>query len=275
MEKILVIKKSGAQEEFSESKVIRSMQRAGLPGELQPMVLDHIKKRLHPHITTLEIYSHILEFLKEKHQESSVRFNLKKSIFDLGPTGFPFEKYMEKIFQSMGYHTATDIMMEGECVTHEIDILLEKDGKKEIVEVKFHNTQGIKTDVQVLLYTYARFLDVREKNNIEKVWVVTNTKLTLDSIKYSECKQIPVIAWNYPGKGNLQEYVEKPGLYPITILDALTAQEKAQLVQNKIVVISDFITVTDEELENKYYIDQVRIKQAKDQVAMVYPKVHT
>lgn len=269
MEKIMVVKKSGEKEPYSDQKVLHSMQRVGLPQDLRSMVLQHIKERLHPDITTVEIFSHILEFLEQRDKAASVRFNLKKSIFDLGPTGFPFERYMERVFKAMRYSTAVDVIMEGACVNHEIDILLEKNGEKSIVEAKFHSVQGNKTDVQVMLYTYARFLDVKDKNNIAKVWVVTNTKLSHDAIAYAECKGMPVIAWNYPERGNLQDFVENPHLYPVTILNSLTTDEKTKLIADKIVLTCDLLDISDQELLQKYNITQNRLKDAKSSAEMV------
>lgn len=267
MEQVIVVKKSGAREPYSESKVIHSMKRVGVPESMHQEVLGHIRERLHPEISSAEVFSHILEYLDKADKKSSVKFNLKRALFDLGPTGFPFEKYMEKVYQSLGYTTQTDVILPGECVNHEIDILVEKDGKRMAVEAKFHNVQGNKTDIQVLLYTYARFLDIKDKNHIDAVGVVTNTKLSEDAIKYAQCKGISVIAWNYPEQGNLQDYVEQPRLYPVTILDTLTPDERKKLVENKIVITCDLLEHSDEELGR--YIASDRIKNAKSAADLI------
>lgn len=250
MEQIYVVKRSGEKELYSEEKVVRLMKRVGLGSELHPMVLTHIKERLHPGITTNEIFSHILEFVKDKDEKATIRLNLKQSLFELGPTGFPFEQYMAHVFKSMGYVPSTNLVMNGECITHEIDLVIEKDDKRAIVEAKFHNQPGNKTDVQVALYTYARFLDVKEKNNIDGVWIVTNTRLTLDAIAYAKCKNIQIIGWNYPAKGNLQDLIEEPALYPVTILTALTNLDKKRLIEEKIVMCQDFLKMDDQALAN-------------------------
>lgn len=267
---ILVKKRDGTEEPFSEEKVLRSMRRVDLSEELQPQVLSHIQQKLHPGITTEEIFSHILEYLKEKDKSSSVKFNLKRAIFDLGPTGFPFEKYMERIFKEMGYKTQIDLIMQGECVTHEIDVLLEDGYGKAIVESKFHNQLGTKTEVQVALYVYARFLDVSKNNpDITGVWIVTNTKLSVDAMKFAQCKRVRVIAWNFPAQGNLQDFVENPKMYPITILDGLTTQEKQALLENDIVLCSDFAQVSDGELATKYMINKHHIEEAKKSAGLL------
>jgi len=259
---IKVIKRDGTEVAFDDARVISSMERAGVSPELFDHVLSHIKERIQKDntITTDEIFYHIREFLTHKDKRSALRFNLRQALFELGPTGFPFEQYLAKIFASQEYKVETDLQMQGECISHEIDLLLEKSGKKEIVEAKFHNQTFGKSDVHVVLYTYARYLDVKEKNNIDGVWVATNTKLTSDSITYAECKGIKVLAWNYPTENNLQHFVERPKMYPVTIMTDLTNQEKRALIDTGIVLAADLIKISEEEFETKYMIDKNRSK---------------
>lgn len=268
---LIVVKKSGEEEAYSEEKVRRSMNRVGVPDELKPEVLAHIKEKYeNGKMTTDEIFRHILEYLEPRDRKSSLRFNLRQAIFELGPTGFPFEQYLAKVLSSTGYKAETNLIMNGDCVRHEIDILLTKDNKREIVEVKFHNHHVVKTDVQVALYTYARFLDVKEKNNIDNVWLVTNTKLSVDAISYANCKGMPVIAWNYPEHGNLQDLVEDPQMYPITLLTALSSQEKARLIEKNVVFCSDLLTKSDEELADPLLRNQ-SLKKAREDAMLVCP----
>lgn len=271
MENLIVVKKSGTKEPYDEEKVRHSMNRVGVPENLQPEVLQHIKLKFRDgKISTDEIFKHILEFLEPRDRKSSLRFNLREAIFELGPTGFPFEQYLAHIFRTMGFKVTTNLMMNGDCVRHEIDLLLEKKGTREIVEVKFHNHHVVKTDVQVALYTYARFLDVKEKNNIDNVWLVTNTKLTSEAISYANCKGMPVIAWNYPEKENLQDLVENPQMYPVTLLNSLSQQEKKRLIEKNVVFCQDLITKPDEELFDPL-IQKESLQKAKEDAQLVCP----
>jgi len=271
MEKLMVVKQSGDREEYSEEKVRRSMNRVGVPENLKPEVLAHIKEKFQNNeMTTDDIFRHILEYLEPRDRKSSLRFNLREAIFQLGPTGFPFEQYLANIFRSMGYTVSTDNIMTGDCVRHEIDLLLEKDGHREIVEVKFHNHHVVKTDVQVALYTYARFLDVKEKNKIDNVWLVTNTKLTTDAISYANCKGMPVIAWNYPEKGNLQDLVEEPAMYPITLLNSLSEQEKTRLIEKNIVFCTDLLSKSTQELADPLLRND-SLQRAREDAQLVCP----
>lgn len=271
MGELVVVKKSGDVEVYDEEKVRRTMNRVGVPDDLKPEILAHIKEKFqNGEMSTDDLFHHVMEYLEPRDRKSSLRLNLRQAIFELGPTGFPFEQYLAQIFRSMGYTVTTDVIMNGDCVKHEIDLVLEKDGHKEIVEVKFHNHHVVKTDVQVALYTYARFLDVKEKNNVENVWLVTNTKLTTEAIAYANCKGMPVIAWNYPEHGNLQDLVEEPEMYPITLLTSLSEQEKKRLVEKNIVFCRDLLTKSDGDLADPL-IRNDSLQKAKDDARLVCP----
>lgn len=232
-----VVKATGEIEPFSEIKIRSSIRRAGIPQKIQEEVVDHIKSKLYENIPTKEIYRHILEFLGQSpHPFNGTKYNLKQGIMDLGPTGYPFEDYISEILKSQGHSTQTRQILRGNCVSHEIDVIAEKDGKRIAVEAKFHNGLGTRSDVHVALYTKARFDDIKEKNNLDEAWIVTNTKATGDAIAYAECNGIKVIGWNYPEKGSLRDLVEETKLFPITAVTSLTQSQKQILLLHKIVL---------------------------------------
>lgn len=258
-----VVKHNGELEVYSEEKVIHSMERVGVPANLQPEVLKHIRAQFkNGYVTTDQLFTLVSEYLSTTDKKSGLRLNLRKAIFELGPTGFPFEKYLARIFQSRGYKTMVGSRVMGECVMHEVDLILEKDGKREIVEAKFHNDFGVRTDVQVALYTYSRYLDVKTRNDFSNVWLITNTKLSLDAISYAQCKGISVLAWNYPSTGTLQDFVESPHMYPITILSEFTKSEKQFLIEDNIILCSDLLKLTPAEVKNFPMVKQGHLKKA-------------
>jgi hypothetical protein len=83
---------------------------------------------------------------------------------ELGPSGFPFEKYVAEILKYQGYRVEVGVIVEGFCVKHEVDIIAEKEAKHFMIECKFHNQPGTFCDVKIPLYINSRFLD------IEKMW---------------------------------------------------------------------------------------------------------
>lgn len=234
-----VIKANGDKEEFSEEKLRNSIQRAGIPKEIQETVVAHVKDKLHPNITTHDIYKHVNEFLAEKQPLSRSRYGLKQALMELGPTGYPFEDFIARILQTQGFKTQVRQILAGKCVTHEIDVLGEKGSQKIMVEAKYHNMSGTKTNIHVAMYTKARFNDVIERNNVNEAWLITNTKVTTDAITYALCMGMKIISWNYPEEGSLRELVEKSGLIPITALVSLSEQNKQKLIQHGVIFSID------------------------------------
>ena len=248
-----VIKALGQKEPFSEIKVRNSIRRAGIPQEIQEEVLRHVKTKIYENIHTSEIYKHIIEFLEVSPQPfNKTKYRLKQAIMDLGPTGYPFEDYVAEILKTKGYQTQVRQILEGKCVSHEIDIIAEKDGQKILIEAKFHNSPGTRSDVHVSLYTKARFDDLKDNYNLNQVWIVTNTKVTTDGIKYALCNGMKVIGWNYPETESLRDLVEKANLYPITVLQSLSQSQKQSLLDQRIVLCK---TIT----QNKNLIEALEI----------------
>ena len=249
MENVLVIKANGEKENFSEHKLRHSISRAGVPKELHDAAVVHIKNNLYNNISTLEIYDHILEYLgNSRFPHAGGRFSLKKAIMDLGPTGFPFEKFIAAILREHGFSIVTDSMVNGLCVAHEVDVIAQKDGTKIMIECKFHNNIGNRTDIKVALYVMARYQDLTagllNRSNAVKfneVWLVTNTKCSQDAILYAQCMGMKIISWGYPEKGNLQDLVESEKLHPVTCLTSISPSQKKILLDNNIVLAKELL----------------------------------
>ncbi len=237
---VTIIKANGEKEEFSDEKLKQSIARAGVPKNLQDEAVTHVQSILENGISTKEIYQHISEFLETSPQPfHKTRYGLKQSIMDLGPTGYPFEKFIARLFDKLGYKTQTNQIITGTCITHEIDVVATKDNKKVMVEAKFHNATGIKTDVHVALYTKARFDDISTKHSFSVPMLVTNTKLTTDAIAYGLCVGMDIIGWNYPQENGLRTLVEKFHLHPITSLSSLSTSQKQLLLNQDIVLCQE------------------------------------
>lgn len=233
---VYVLKANGEREEFRDEKVLNSIKRAGVPENVQLQVLSEIKGSLFENIPTSVIYNKILDSLGKSPQPyAKAKYSLKQAIMMLGPTGYPFEDFVAKILEADGYKTQTRQILMGHCVNHEIDVLAEKDGRKIIIEAKFHNSLGVRTDLHVALYTKARFDDLKLKHNLNEAWIITNTKVTTEAITYAKCRDMKVIGWSYPDGGSLRDLIEKSKLHPITLLTTLSPAQKLMLLENHVV----------------------------------------
>lgn len=251
-----VIKANGKSEEFSEEKLLASIKRAGIPENLQQEVLVHINELAYENIPTSVIYKHIQEYLGRTQITYKQKYSLKQAIMEMGPSGYPFEKFVAEIFKAMGYKTEVGVQMEGECVKHEVDIIAIKDREKIFVECKYHNRAGSISEVQVALYTKARFDDLKEKHGFTDAMLVTNTKVSTDALNYLKCKDIGVMSWSYPEKASLRDLIEGYHLHPVTELSNITLAEKQELLARGAILIKQIA-------DNPKVLDNVFLPQEK------------
>jgi hypothetical protein len=231
-----VLKAGGRLEPFSEEKLRSSIQRAGATREIQDKAISYIHTKLYDNIPTSEIYKLIMEFMRDSQYPSRIKYSLKQAIIDLGPTGYPFEDYISDILKMEGYNTSVRQVLRGKCISHEIDIIAEKNNLRSMIECKFHNTPGIKSQIHVSLYTKARFDDIKEQNNLNDAWLITNTKITKDALDYALCSNMKIISWDYPANGNFRDLIEKHELHPVTMLTSISSSQKQQLLENHIIL---------------------------------------
>ena len=241
---ITITKADGARELFEQSKLEASLRNAGGNDQIIDQIIEHIGKEMYDGMPTHEIYSKAFKLLRGHSMPIAVKYSLRRALSDLGPDGFPFEKYIARIFESWGYSTLTDQTVLGACVSHEIDVVAWNKEDLAMIEAKFHNELGMKSDIKVALYIKARFDDLRGnmfdyggiKRTLTSGWLITNTKFTDQAIKYGECNGLKMIGWNYPAKGNLQDIIEELHLHPLTCLESLTSDNKKSLLSKGMVL---------------------------------------
>src|SRR3989344_2714035 len=104
MDKQIKIQKADGQEDiFSPEKVLRSMARANISDDIKRDALKHVESVIYPGITTREIYARLFDFLKTRNRPAAAKYSLKNAIMALGPSGFPFEQIIARLFSSQGY----------------------------------------------------------------------------------------------------------------------------------------------------------------------------
>ncbi|MCX7546711.1 ATP cone domain-containing protein [Xanthomarina sp. F1114] len=245
---IEIIKTSGEKVEFSLEKLRASLNHSGAGKELVDQIVDRVCDELYQGISTKEIYNRAFALLKKKSGFFASKYKLKKAIYELGPTGFPFENFIAAIFKYSGYNVEIGKILQGHCVTHEIDVLASKNNEMTIVECKFYGEEGRNCNVKTPLYIAARFKDVKthwdsksHKINLNKGCVVTNTRFTKDAIKYGNCIGLELLSWDYPKNDGLKDKIDRLGLYPITVSTLLTKREKQFLLSRDIVLCRDLI----------------------------------
>ena len=148
----IITKASGEKTPFSEWKLQQSLSRSGASDAAINVITDKIKSQLYEGMSTKEIYSTAFQLLKKQPNAIAARYNLKRAIMELGPSGFPFEKFYAEILTHQGYTTFLNILAHGHCINHEIDIIANKGDNYYMLECKFHNQVGYMCDVKIPLY---------------------------------------------------------------------------------------------------------------------------
>lgn len=211
---------------------------------------------LYDGIGTGKIYGKAYRLLKARSRPNAARYKLKKAIMELGPSGYPFEKFVAALLEQQGFATEVGVVVDGRCVTHEVDVMARRNAKLIMVECKFHNRPGVKCDVKIPLYIHSRFRDIisgnneytrqtgseshhdlneQEMNSYEG-WIVTNTRFTDDAIRFGTCSGMLMLGWDYPRRGSLKERIGLAGLHPLTCLGSLNQKEKQYLLDKGVVL---------------------------------------
>ncbi|AZJ34132.1 restriction endonuclease [Tenacibaculum singaporense] len=262
--KITIVKASGEAVLFSLTKLKKSLKRTGANDTLVSEILKIVQDELYEGITTKEIYNRAFALLKKKKNVFASKYKLKKAIYELGPTGFPFEHFIAAILKYSGYKVKIGEILQGECIQHEVDVLAHKNNETTVVECKFHSEQGLVCNVKIPLYIHSRYQDVKNhwntfnkhKTTLTQGWVVTNTRFTNDAEQYGNCAGLYLLSWDYPKENSLKDIIDRLGLYPITVSTLLTKREKQFLLNRDVVLCRELI-------KDSFYLDHLGVSDIR------------
>jgi len=236
-----IIKANGVVEKFDGSKLEGSLIRAGAGIQTASRIRKTIETSIAGTSNSQEIYRRAFTMLRTAERASAARYSLRRALFDLGPSGHPFEDFVSELFKKEGWEVQPRRIIPGKCVPHEVDVYAVRNGEYLMGELKYHNDPGYKTDVKVALYVKARFDDIRNCDPkikatcpVDHGFLVTNTKFTSQAIEFAECSGINLLGWDYPNEGNLYDRIIASGLYPVTVLTTLRKSEKRLLIDKNI-----------------------------------------
>ncbi len=218
MSKIWVTKNDGSQQAYDQAKVLNAMKMAGIKQDRIPVILLEIEKKLYPGITTSEIYKNLHSEIASKTSTLDAKFfRAREGLAKIG--SFVFEKLVAEILQTMGYSCSWNVIVQGHCTEHQADVIAEKNGQKLFVEVKHHRNEHRETGLGDAVETWGRFMDIKEADTQDSksftaAALVTNTKFSAHAIKFSSCRQIPLLGWRYcslDGVTGLEETLNQLG----------------------------------------------------------------
>lgn len=237
-----IIKTDGSVEAWNPQKLMGSLRRTGATDATVERIAKTIESSIAPSEQSTLIYKRAFAMLRREGRAAAARYSLRRALFELGPTGHPFEDFIAELFKTEGWTVLPRQLLQGRCVTHEVDIQAVRGGEHLAGELKYHNDPGYKTDVKVALYVKARLDDIwaseahkKGEYRVDHGILVTNTKFTHQAIDYATCSGIQLLGWSYPHVGGLYDRIVASGLYPITVLTTLRRAEKRLLIDRNIV----------------------------------------
>ena len=266
---IMIKKGDGRIVPFDERKIIQSLRRSGSDKKSADAVLKEVTKRLKPNMTTATIFQIVREELSKKKPAAAARYNLRTAIIKLGPAGFNFEKYVAAVLAGYRYKTKNPDYYEGACIPHEIDVTAEKDGRMAFIEAKFRHDFTTTINIKDVLATWSRFLDLVDGSKIydtphfDECWIITNARFTDQSLKFAYCKNMKLIGWNHPHERTFAQMVDNNALYPITIMEELTAEDLSSFAKADLMLCRDVLELDLDQLHSVTGIKKTRLKNLR------------
>lgn len=256
MPELMVTKSDGSLEPIDYNKVREALRRAGASRTLCDEVVESLQSKVYPNILSSKIYQLAFSELRDLRPGAAARFALKSALMKLGPDGYPFETFVGALLKGRGYYTELRQILQGRCVSHEIDVVATRPAipnhspTKAIVECKFHNAPYMRCHIQSALYSWARFEDIHANEaSIDSVWLATNTKFSSDTIAYADCIGLKLLGWGFPADESIQVRIEENKLYPITILPNLNRRTFEILHAANLILVKDVLVTPDEKLQ--------------------------
>lgn len=243
---ITIIKGDGSKAQYDENKIERSLKRTGVDKQTIARVLAKMRVEVKEGMTTQEIFDMVHDLVNKEEPVAAIKYNLRKAITRLGPDGFDFEKYVAAILTAYGYNAYVPQRdLQGACVSHEIDVIAEKDGRRTMIEAKFRHKINDVVNIKDTMSTWARYLDLVDGSRVDlcphfdDVWIITNARFTQHSLRYGHCKNMMMIGWNHPTERSFARMIDLSYLYPVTILPEISDHEAKVLAKHNILLCAE------------------------------------
>ena len=142
--KTLIKKASGELVPFSSAKLRESLVRSGSEEEVINQIVREVEVWLKGKeiIPSKQIYAKAFAMLRKLTTANAARYKLKAAMMELGPTGHPFEFFVGEIYRTMGFDVKVSEILDGHCVTHEVDVVATKRIISDLLSVNITKAPG-------------------------------------------------------------------------------------------------------------------------------------
>lgn len=244
-----VTKFNGELVDYNPKALKISLTKSGASKDEVEEVFELMTPKIFDGIKTQDLFNLAFESLKKYRSSYAARYSLKKALRDLGPEGYYFEKYIKRLMETVGFNAINGQTVQGNAVTHEIDVIVQKDDILYFCECKFRNDIDAKISVTTPMYFMSRMIDVKDKEYTyfnktlrpTKGFLITNAYLTTDSIDWAEYYKIGMISWNYPENMSLKYLIDNLAIYPITCLTSLSKEQQKVLMDAGCLLVKEIL----------------------------------
>jgi hypothetical protein len=244
---IYVTKADGSKQPFDKQKIINTCLRLQATPEQAQSIADKIEAKAYDGIPTKKILQMVFQYMKKYRPTIGYQIDLKQAIAMLRSKP-DFEIFVAKLFEAMGYRIETNLIVQGKCIEHEIDVVARKENEIILVEVKHHVNHHTYSGLDVFLQLNSTLEDLKEgyeigRNNFKftRAILICNTKVSDRARRYALCKGLEFIAWKFPQEKGLERLIEEYKLYPITFLKEIEKDEAYNLANVGIVTVKQLL----------------------------------
>lgn len=273
---MLIKKATGELVPYDEKKVRESILRTGAGEEVVSDVLREIEPNLRDGMTTAKLYHFVHEALQRQSVCHACRYSLREAVFNMGPAGFNFEYYIASILRAHGYDAYVPQQeLRGACVSHEVDVVAEKEGRRIFIEAKFRNERSRVVDLKDTMATWSRFIDLVDGaslgkcDHFDECWIMTNARFTKHAEQFGECKGMKLTGWNYPNNFSFEKMVDDISLYPVTVVSDLMPDELEGFAKAKMILCKDVARIEAHDLAQMVDISLGRAGEIIDKCSNV------
>ncbi len=268
-----IVKRNGYEELFDPQKLCGSIEMTGAPENISREVCFIVSQSIEDHMSTDRIFKITRDYLYRYDPDIAALYGLERGLSALGPSGFVFEQFIAALFLDIGgYQVKTNVYLEGEAVSHELDVWAEKGNVVFLVEAKYRNDFKTKTHINQIMYADARLQDIRRKAQKEGdtreyyMWLITNTQFTDNAIQYVQYRDMQIVGWNFPKYINIMKIVYEKKLYPVTILPSITKSALKSMAHMNTILVKDLKPMSLDELKETFQLSMTLAKKLYQEI---------
>ena len=256
-----VRKADGTVRPFNRENVLRTCHRLRLSASEAEEVVAEIEQKLFEGITTKRILEMIFEHGQRHRPHLAHMVDLREALSLMRPKP-DFEKFVAIVLEHEGYRVATNKIVPGKCVEHEIDVIATKGSETIYIEVKHHFQFHTFTGLDIFLQANSTFEDLVQgylshshQYNFTKPMIVLNTRISEHARRYAACRGIGAMGWNIPQHAGLERHIDQRLLYPVTVLRSLDAATLGRLGDNGVYTLKQLVDAEQRDLSRDANID--------------------